>query len=250
MRRRVDILRHRGSAVECPLCGGRFDRFKAAWNRPPTRCAGTAARTSATARNGCCFDPPPRAAARRPLAVALRAGVDDARAARAARRRAAGPALRDRRPRAGRRRPPARPHTRSPSPTTPSRRSCARTCLEHVPDDAAAMRELRRVTVEGGWCLVMVPLDLARAETYEDPSGRHARGAAARVPPGRSRPALRPGHRRPARRRGVHRRDDPPRRGPRPRRRPARRPARVRLDLPLPLSRAVRRSGPGAARRR
>ena len=42
--------------------------------------------------------------------------------------------------------------------------------LEHVPDDAAAMRELRRVTGPGGWCLVMVPLDVTRAETYEDAS--------------------------------------------------------------------------------
>jgi SAM-dependent methyltransferase len=42
--------------------------------------------------------------------------------------------------------------------------------LEHVPDDAAAMRELRRVTAPGGWCLVMTPLDLGRAVTYEDPS--------------------------------------------------------------------------------
>lgn len=42
--------------------------------------------------------------------------------------------------------------------------------LEHVVDDAAAMRELRRITSPGGWCLVMVPLDLGRAQTYEDPS--------------------------------------------------------------------------------
>ena len=41
--------------------------------------------------------------------------------------------------------------------------------LEHVPDDGAAMRELRRVTAPGGWCLVMVPLDVTRRETYEDP---------------------------------------------------------------------------------
>ena len=38
VRRRVDLLRHRGSSVECPLCGGRFDRFKAAWNRPDALC--------------------------------------------------------------------------------------------------------------------------------------------------------------------------------------------------------------------
>ncbi|MBW3608827.1 MAG: class I SAM-dependent methyltransferase [Actinobacteria bacterium] len=42
--------------------------------------------------------------------------------------------------------------------------------LEHVPDDAAAMGELRRVTAPGGWCLVMVPLALDRATTYEDAS--------------------------------------------------------------------------------
>jgi SAM-dependent methyltransferase len=42
--------------------------------------------------------------------------------------------------------------------------------LEHVPDDAAAMGELHRITAPGGWCLVMVPLDLSRAETYEDPA--------------------------------------------------------------------------------
>jgi SAM-dependent methyltransferase len=42
--------------------------------------------------------------------------------------------------------------------------------LEHIPDDAAAMRELCRITAPGGWCLVMVPLDLNREHTYEDPS--------------------------------------------------------------------------------
>ena len=42
--------------------------------------------------------------------------------------------------------------------------------LEHVDDDAAAMRELCRITKPGGWVLVMVPLDLNRTATYEDPS--------------------------------------------------------------------------------
>jgi SAM-dependent methyltransferase len=42
--------------------------------------------------------------------------------------------------------------------------------LEHVPDDGAAMRELRRVIAPRGWCLVMVPLDLSREHTHEDPS--------------------------------------------------------------------------------
>jgi SAM-dependent methyltransferase len=42
--------------------------------------------------------------------------------------------------------------------------------LEHVADDAGAMAELRRVTAPGGFCLVMVPLDLGRTTTYEDDS--------------------------------------------------------------------------------
>lgn len=44
--------------------------------------------------------------------------------------------------------------------------------LEHVADDAAAMRELRRIVAPAGWCLVMVPLDVTRECTYEDPSLR------------------------------------------------------------------------------
>ncbi|MGO9752696.1 MAG: class I SAM-dependent methyltransferase [Solirubrobacteraceae bacterium] len=40
--------------------------------------------------------------------------------------------------------------------------------LEHVEDDGRAMCELRRVTKPGGWCMVMVPLDLDREQTYED----------------------------------------------------------------------------------
>ena len=42
--------------------------------------------------------------------------------------------------------------------------------LEHVPDDAQAMRELRRVLVAGGWAIVMVPIDHGREATLEDPS--------------------------------------------------------------------------------
>jgi SAM-dependent methyltransferase len=42
--------------------------------------------------------------------------------------------------------------------------------LEHVPDDRRAMRELHRILKPEGWAIVLVPLDLDRAETYEDPS--------------------------------------------------------------------------------
>lgn len=40
--------------------------------------------------------------------------------------------------------------------------------LEHVPDDALAMRELYRVLKPSGWAIIQVPLDKKRDTTYED----------------------------------------------------------------------------------
>jgi SAM-dependent methyltransferase len=42
--------------------------------------------------------------------------------------------------------------------------------LEHIDDDASAIRELRRVLKPGGLSLIMVPIDGTRTETYEDPT--------------------------------------------------------------------------------
>jgi hypothetical protein len=42
--------------------------------------------------------------------------------------------------------------------------------LEHVPDDRQAMRELARVLKPGGRALILVPMDVARPDTYEDPA--------------------------------------------------------------------------------
>jgi SAM-dependent methyltransferase len=49
--------------------------------------------------------------------------------------------------------------------------------LEHIPDDAKAMRALYRVLKPGGWAIILVPLDKNRSTTYEDfsitdPAGR------------------------------------------------------------------------------
>jgi len=42
--------------------------------------------------------------------------------------------------------------------------------LEHVPEDRAALRELRRALRPTGWAILQSPLDGRREETYEDPS--------------------------------------------------------------------------------
>lgn len=40
--------------------------------------------------------------------------------------------------------------------------------LEHIPNDAQAMRELYRVMKKGGWGIFQVPQDINRAHTFED----------------------------------------------------------------------------------
>jgi SAM-dependent methyltransferase len=42
--------------------------------------------------------------------------------------------------------------------------------LEHIPDDRAAIRELRRVLSRDGWAILQVPLDSASERTFEDPT--------------------------------------------------------------------------------
>jgi SAM-dependent methyltransferase len=167
VRRRVAIVRHRGSAVECPLCGGRFDRFKAAWNRPNALCWRCGAherhraqwlllnaRPELLGRIGSLLHFAPEWTMRARLApLAAERGLRYVTAD-------LDPAGVDL-------------QLDLTALALPDDAFDAVMCshvLEHIPDDAAAMRELRRVTAPGGWCLVMVPLDITRETTYEDPA--------------------------------------------------------------------------------
>ena len=167
LRRRIEIVRHRGTNVGCPLCGGRFDRFKDAWNRAGALCwrCGSHERHRA---QWLLFTLRPELL-RAPRSVLHFAPEWTLRTR-------LGPLLAER---------GIRYLTADLDPAgvdleldltaldLPDACFDAVLCshvLEHIPDDAAAMRELRRVTAPGGWCLVMVPLDVTRAETHEDPA--------------------------------------------------------------------------------
>jgi SAM-dependent methyltransferase len=158
------MRRHRGDEVLCPICGHHFDRFKDDWNRPNALCwrCGSHERHRAqwlvlTGPRGLLRDArsllhfAPEWALRHKLQrmdgmryVTADLDADDVDL------RLDVTAL-----------------------ELPDASFDAVLCshvLEHVVDDAAAMRELARVTAPGGWCLVMVPIDLSREATYEDAS--------------------------------------------------------------------------------
>ena len=163
VRVRAATARHRGSAVCCPLCDNAFDRFKDDWNRPRALCwrCGSHERHRAQwlllqrrpqllegARSLLHFSP--EWCLRRHLAQlpGLRYVTTDLDPAQDVDLRLDVTAL-----------------------DLPDGAFDAILCshvLEHVPDDRAAMAELRRVTAPGGFTLVMVPLALDRARTYED----------------------------------------------------------------------------------
>lgn len=162
--RRVQILRHRGTEVSCPVCGCHYSRFKDDWNRPNALCwrCGSHERHRA---QWLLFE--------RRLELLLNA--------RALLHFAPEWALRRRLERipglsyvtADLHQPDVDRKLDLTSIDLPDGSFDAVICshvLEHVTDDVSAMAELRRITAPGGWCLVMVPLDLTRTHTYEDPS--------------------------------------------------------------------------------
>ncbi len=64
--------------------------------------------------------------------------------------------------------------TRLPHPDGTFRLIYCSHVLEHVQDDGAAIREMRRVLEPGGLALVQIPVDEARQHTFEDPTARTA----------------------------------------------------------------------------
>jgi SAM-dependent methyltransferase len=165
VRVRAATARHRGSAVQCPLCDNAFDRFKDDWNRPDALCWRCGAHERHRAQ-WLLFE-------RRPELLGPARSLLHFSPEWCLRRRLA-------------QRPGLRYVTTDLDPAQdvdlrldvtalelPDGAFDAVLCshvLEHVPDDRAAMAELRRVTAPGGFTLVMVPLALDRTATYEDPA--------------------------------------------------------------------------------
>jgi SAM-dependent methyltransferase len=164
VRLRAVTARHRGDAVTCPVCEHSFDAFKDDWNRPNALCwrCGSHERHRAQwlllqrrpellhgARSLLHFSPEWCLRRRLEAIAGLRYVTAD-----------------------------LSPHgvdleldvTALDLPDDAFDAVLCSHVLEHVADDGAAMRELRRITSPGGFCLVMVPLALDRDRTYEDPA--------------------------------------------------------------------------------
>jgi SAM-dependent methyltransferase len=158
------MIRNRGNQVICPVCGCRFRRFMDDWNRPNAICwrCGSHERHRAL---WLLFERRPEllAAAHALLHFSPEWGLRQ-RFKRAPQLRYVTADLYE---------PDVDLRLDITALALPDGSFDAVLCshvLEHIPDDRAAMRELRRVTADGGWCVVMVPLDLGRTHTYEDPS--------------------------------------------------------------------------------
>ena len=158
---RTQMLRHRGDVVQCPICEHSFDAFKDASNRPNAVCWRCGAQERHRAQ-WLLFRQRPEllSNARSLLHFAPEWSLHSKLAALPGLRYVTAD-LQD---------PATDLRLDLQATGLPDASYDGVICshvLEHVPDDHAAMYELRRITRR--WCLVMVPLDLHREHTYEDP---------------------------------------------------------------------------------
>ncbi len=164
VRRRLARLRYRGSGVECPCCGRSFRAFAPDWNRASAICPGCGAHER-----------------HRALAIYLRErtelGQRPLRLLHFAPEHALEQVL-ERLPDLDRATADLEPGaadleidiTRIALGDASFDAILCSHVLEHVEDDRGAMGELHRVLRPGGFALVLVPLDLEREATLEDPS--------------------------------------------------------------------------------
>ena len=217
----------RGDNVECPICGGHFERFLPYWNRDYCRCP----RCDSHERH-------------RALWLYLQRRTDLLTARHELLHLAPEPSIAEHlraRPNLGYvsadlDSPLAMLHFDIQDIPFKAGTFDAVICghvLTEVPDDRLAMREMKRVLQPGGWAIVMAAVEPDRAETYEDPSitDPEARRAAFLERP--QRPPLRHRLRRPPGRGRLRGRGDPVPAGARRRRHPPLRPASGGSDLSL-----------------
>ncbi len=163
LRRRRLRRRERGDAVECPVCGGRFARFLPYGGREEAICPGCGCAErhrllwlwlveGARLRGRMLAFGPDDATERRlrsrPGLDYLSADIDGSQAMIAA------------------------DVTALPFRDGEFDAILCSHVLEHVPDEAAALRELRRVLRPGGWAAVMIPVDRSVPATLEDGAAR------------------------------------------------------------------------------
>jgi SAM-dependent methyltransferase len=158
------MVRNRGDQVHCPVCGHRFARFRDDWNRPGAICwrCGSHERHRAL---WLLFEHRPE------LLANPRSLLHFAPEWCIRRRLERLPDLRH--VTADLAEPDVDLRLDVTAINMPDASFDAVLCshvLEHVEDDFGGMRELRRITDSGGWCLVMVPIDTGRQRTYEDPA--------------------------------------------------------------------------------
>lgn len=160
--RRVQMLRHRGRTVSCPVCDHNFDRFRDDWNRPNAVCWRCGSHERHRAQWLLLESRPELLAEIDSLLhfapeYALRHRLQRLTGFRYVTADLLDPSVDLR-----------LDLTHLELPDESFDATLCSHVLEHVEDDRAAMRELRRVTRR--WSLVAVPLDLARTQTYEDPA--------------------------------------------------------------------------------